>query len=218
MDSVHRVNIYYDYTLIDCKYYFPNATRLDTSYDSFPKEIYSTHLNRIIPLEKLTTLDTTLSEHSLSDIIEILQRVPNIHTLNIGFDQVYDLDSILFEENESFRLVSKTNKITKMKFFVSDKALEKTKFLVMLCPRLEHLTITSRYGLISCSEDTLKTLLQFLLSKNNNNTRNLSSLFIDNMSQDQIETIKTFIELEELHDISFVKVENPSGHMIYFWW
>jgi hypothetical protein len=237
MDSVDRISILDEIGLNNCRYYFPNATRLETSYDSFCKGRYfshlnrktfdSTNLNRIIPLEKLTTLDIDLSGYILSNIIEILQHTPNIHTLNITFMPNYNRESILSKQNESFRLVSQTNKIKKIKI-VSYQTLETTKFLVMLCPRLkqlmldprsQHLMLGNRFGFeystIRRDEDSLKTLLQFLLSKDNNNTRYLSSLLI---KSDRIETVKTFIESEKLHDISLIKVQKPSDSIICLWW
>ncbi len=127
-------------------------------------------------MDKLTTLEIDLIDYCCSDIIEILQQTPNIHTLNILFVGMFCTpDLILFEQNESFRLVSQTNKIKKMKIKY-DNTLTMTKFLILLCPRLEHLTI-------KWSENSLKTLLQFLLSEDNNNTRYLSSLLIEDVSQ-----------------------------------
>jgi hypothetical protein len=235
MDSVDRISILDEIGLNNYRYYFPNATRLETSYDSFCKGRYfshlnrktfdSTNLNRIIPLEKLTTLDIDLSGYILSNIIEILQHTPNIHTLTITFMPNYNRESILSKQNESFRLVSQTNKIKKMKI-VSYQKLETTKFLVMLCPRLKQLMLDPRlqhlmlgprfgYSTIRRDEDSLKTLLQFLLSKDNDSMRDLSSLIIED---DRIEIVKTFIESEKLHDISFIEFKKHRGSIIYLWW
>ncbi len=255
MDSVVSVNILNERGLNNCRYYFPNVTTLKTSYHSFCERRYSssfcercrpstrrempdftnfncetfdsTNLNRIIPLEKLTTLDIGLSGYLLSDIIEILQHTPNIHTLNITCMSKYNHESRLCVLNEHIRLVSLTNKIKKMKI-VSDKTLETTKFLVMLCPRLKQLILGSRSKHLMLGPrvkpwmltppfrfqdfiDSLPTLLQFLLTKDNNDTRYLSSLLIESS---QIETVKSFLESEKLHDICI----KPSGSMICLWW
>jgi hypothetical protein len=224
MDSVVDLSMFNEEALINCTYYFPNVTRLKTSYRIFTKTNYSTYddtfnatrptgethhtliksnsvecVNRIVPLEKLTRLDIDFSGNHFSDLIKILQYAPNIDTFNIDFRQDYIRNSILFEQTESFRLVSKTNKIKKMKI-TSSKTLEAIKFLVMLCPRLKHLmvsipfensTLFRRFENFTMrrDEDSLKTLLQFLLSKDNNSMRDLSSLII---KDDRIEIVKTY--------------------------
>jgi hypothetical protein len=250
MDSVADLSIFNEEALINCRYYFPNVTRLKTSYRTFTEQIYSTYdvtfnamrstggthhtlitsnrvecVNHIVPLEKLTRLDIALSRSHFSDLIKILQYASNIHTFNIEFSQDYNRDSILFEQTESFRLVSKTSKIKKMKITSSEK-LETIKFLVMLCPRLKHLMVSlplENFILgpqfenftMRGDEDSLKTLLKFLLSKDNNTMRDLSSLII---KDDRIEIVKTFIESKKLHDISIIKLKTDDSSIIYLWW
>ncbi len=140
-----------------------------------------------------------------SEIIELLRYTPNIHTLNIFCSRYHHSDFVLIEENENFQLVSKTNNIKKI-MITSERVLEMTKFVVMLCSRLEHLTIHKFVGFIT-------PFLQFLLSKDNNKTRYLPSLYIEQLCQSQKRAVKTFIESEKLHNIRFIKIER----YLYLW-
>ncbi len=212
IDSVVHVRIQNEEAISSCKAYFPNATGL-TILRGFVDQIeypFSTNLNRIIPLKQLTKLKVADIYDSFSEIIELLYYTPNIHTLKIILVACCKTDLILLQQSETFQLVSKTNNIKKLTI-VSNNILKVIKFLVTLCPQLQHLTINT-------CEDGLKPVLQFLLSKDNNNTRYLRSLRIERISENEMETLKTFLESEILINICFIKVNENIRNTMYLWW
>ena len=99
--------------MIKCTKYSPNVTQLTISYESVidTENFLSITLNRIIPLERLTTLIITYYSDCFTKIIELIRCALNIDTLEIGYVSFDGIDLILFEQNDYFQLISQTNNI-----------------------------------------------------------------------------------------------------------
>ncbi|CAF1061356.1 unnamed protein product [Rotaria sordida] len=197
--SVNHLLIQTKKAVINCQNYFPNVTEI-TLFHNFiheSKNSLSNQFKKIFPLKQLTKLVIHSNLCCFSKMIELLRYIPYIHTLNIellSFDdpqRSYHLtNSYVLQQNETFRLVSRTNNIQNLTI-ISSYEMELVQFFVNLSPRLEHLTI-NRFGWWR-----LGKFLQFLLSKTNKNTRHLVSLCIENVSENDIDVIRSFIEAQK---------------------
>ena len=213
VDSVNCFNICNEKAIINYKKYFPNVTKLNISYvyGDRNENLFLTNLKTILPFQQLTKLIIDCNKIYFSQVIELLRYMPKIHTLKLMLRAYYDINLISPEKEETFRLVCKINDIKKITI-MSKNMLEVTKFLVQLCPRLQHLKIIQ-------AEENLEPVVLFLLRKDNNNTRYLSSLCISSLSTNHIETLKTFIQSENLlHSSIKVLMEQNSPNVINLWW
>ncbi|CAF3747870.1 unnamed protein product [Rotaria sordida] len=197
--SVNHLLIQTKKAVINCQNYFPNVTEI-TLFHNFiheSKNSLSNQFKKIFPLKQLTKLVIHSNLSCFSKMIELLRYIPYIHTLNIellSFDdpqRSYHLtNSYVLQQNETFRLVSRTNNIQNLTI-ISSYEMELVQFFVNLCPRLKHLTI-NRFGWWRLGQ-----FLQFLLSKTNKNTRHLVSLCVENVSENDIDVIRSFIEAQK---------------------
>jgi hypothetical protein len=95
---------------------------------------------------------------------------------------------------------------------LSNCTLEVIKFLINLCPRLQHLTL-------EYLKDNFNFLLQFLLSKDKDNMRHLFSLCIKNLFERQVDELKFIIASKKLLDVYLMKIKyNLYNHEVYLWW
>ncbi|CAF1104557.1 unnamed protein product [Rotaria sp. Silwood1] len=209
--SVNHLLIQTKKAVINCKNYFPNVTEI-TLFHNFiyeSKNSLSNQFKKIFPLKQLTKLAIHSNLSCFSKMIELLRYIPYIHTLNmelLSFDdpqRSYHLtNSYVLQQNETFRLVSKINNIQSLTI-ISSYEMELVQFFVNLCPRLKHLTI-NRFGWWRLGQ-----LLQFLLSKTNKNTCHLVSLCIENVSDNDINVIRNFIEAQKDVNIDLAKGHTP---------
>ncbi len=86
--------------------------------------------------------------------------------------------------------------------------LEKIQLLTAICPRIEYLTI-------NLFKQDLEPIVRFLLSKDNKNTRYLSSLCISKQRDDLMTTLKSLIKSKKLLRDYVIKVINRK---LYLWW
>jgi hypothetical protein len=190
IDSVKSVNIS-DKMILPCSNYFPNAMELEiSSYNSqYPKW---DKLNHVVPLQQLTRMIFRNYDHNLKSITGLLNLTPNVHTLIIRAPLELRTREkyVVFEEDETFQLVSNANYI---KFLVISTylTLEEIKLFTDLCPRVEHLSICIR-------QNFLRRVLQYLLSKDNTKTRHLNSILIVGTSEIRNEIMESLIESENL--------------------
>ncbi|CAF2878103.1 unnamed protein product [Rotaria sp. Silwood2] len=187
---------------------FRNATKLTLS-DTFeiPRDSIVRDLNRIIPLEQLSTLSLDCHRFAFHQVIELLNFTPNVHTLKLNSILLNGSDSVSIQQNATFRIVSNTN-IVKNMIIAKESTLEKIQLLVAIFPRLEYLTI-------NLYREDLETIARFLLSKPNNNTRHLSLLCISKQLRDLVEKLRVLIEVENLLDDFTLKVIHRK---LYLWW
>jgi hypothetical protein len=212
-NSVHQLEIYDIQSINNCRKYFPNATEL-TILCSFPidhKNLLSTSINHIIPLNHLTKL-VVRSEHDVFfRIIEFLQYTPNIHTLEIGVSTLASLDLQSIQRSDAFRLVSATNNIRYMKIN-NQHRLQETKFWVDLCPRLHRLTFNK-------PNDAFKLFIRFLLLNDHKQLNDLFLLCITDASEHQTDILETFIESENLRVVRSLQLKYVTHEKcIYLWW
>jgi hypothetical protein len=173
------------------------------SYESVihTENFLSIHLNRIIPLGQLNKLIITYYSGSFTKIFELIRCAPNIQTLEIGFLSFDGIDLLLFEQ---------TNYIQNMTINYQFK-LEEIKLLFNLCSRLKQLTIEKFQG-------DFYALLQFLLAKDENKPRHLTSLFLKRVPHNEIERVKNFVQLKKLLEDYSMKVESSCFNHLYLWW
>ncbi|CAF4221407.1 unnamed protein product [Rotaria sordida] len=183
LDLVDHVHIQGEKTMLSCLNYFPNATNLTLSH-SFNKSIDETiiNLNRILPLIQLTKLSIDCDGFSFDKVIELIHFTPNIHTLKVYSMNLYKIDSIL--------------------------SIQKTKLLINLCHRLEHINIDILW-------QDFESILQLLLTKNNNNTCHLCSLCLKYGSKRMRKKLEKLIKSKNLLDNYSIKLIRSK---LYLWW
>jgi hypothetical protein len=188
--------------------YFPNATELTlTKMFDGPHDSIATNLDRIIPLKQLTKLVLDSYGFSFQHVIELLIFTPNVHALQLDFILLHQTNSTSMQQNKTFQIVSKMNTITNLTI-KSKCTLEKIQLITALFPRLECLTM----GLL---KEDLQSIVRFLLSKTNNNTRYLSLLCVLTPWKDLAENLTILIEEEKLlHDYTL----QVSSETLILWW
>jgi hypothetical protein len=210
LDSVQHVRIQSKESTINCRNYFPNAVELtfDDNFSASRASVVTT-LNRIIPLQQLTKLTIKCDRFPVHKVIKILCHSPSIHTMILKsmpcYQKVNDYTSI--KESEDFQLVSNTN-VIKTVTCEAECTLEQIKFLVALCPRIEHLIIDT------LSRD-LEPITQFLLNKTNQNAHHLCSVCFSRACNNWLEKVDTIIKSETTLDDYMLK---QVGWKLYLWW
>ncbi|CAF3154433.1 unnamed protein product [Rotaria sp. Silwood2] len=208
VDVVKLVDIQGEQAMMSCINYFSNATELTLSDSFYGSRIWlGIILNRIILLKQLTKLVIDCNDFRFEQVIKLLRLTPNVHTLILDCQSINHTDSISIEHTDTFRFVSNTNTITNATI-KSTYSMKNIKLFVALCPRLQHLTID-----INRMEP--KPTIEFLLSRNNSNTRHLFSLCIKHRSKSQINKLKTLIKSEKILDDYLIKQISLE---LYIWW
>ncbi|CAF3943893.1 unnamed protein product [Rotaria sordida] len=209
LDLVDHVHIQGEKTMLSCLNYFPNATNLTLSH-SFNKSIDEIiiNLNQILPLIQLTTLSIDCDGFSFDKVIELIHFTPNIHTLKVYSMNLYRIDSILpIQKSKTFRLVSNRNLIKN--FTIDNRCIfEQAKLLINLCRRLEHINIDVLW-------QDFESILQLLLTKNNNNTCHLCSLCLKYGSKRMRKKLEKLIKSKNLLDNYSIKLIRSK---LYLWW
>jgi hypothetical protein len=208
VDSVRHVCIDKSNAMKQFGGHFTNANEL-TLWKKFdvPRDSIVIDLNRIIPLRQLTKLTLACHRLPFKQVIELLHFTPNIHTLELDSILLYRTDSVSIQQNDIFQLVSNTNIVTTLTIN-NEVTLEKIQLLVKLFPRLEYLTI-------NLYKEDLESIVRFLSSKSNNNTRYLSSLCISKQRLDLIKNLRLLLESEKLFNDYILK---SIDRKLYLWW
>jgi hypothetical protein len=95
---------------------------------------------------------------------------------------------------------------------ISKDNIKIIKFLVNLCPRLKHLTIQR-------PKKRFHSIVEYLFSRHNPNTRHLHFMCIENMPQNEIEIFKKYIESNKLHyDYSIHVKQDILNSSMCLWW
>jgi hypothetical protein len=204
VDHVHVCKLE---ALNNCANYFPNVTdlTLDHNFDG-PRHPLGTTLNRILPLLQVTKLVIQSYSFWFDELIELLRSIPNMHTLKFNSMAMSEKEYESIQQSESFRFVSNTNIIQNVHY--GGCQLKHAKILVALFPRLTNL----RTGM---PRKEVNIILQFLLSKMNNNTHQLSFLCISMLPKVCLREVKRMIKLEKLIDKYLIKYVDRD---LYLWW
>ncbi len=188
--------------------YFPNVTDLTLNYDFYTSDNAITiNLNRILPLLHITKLIIESDYICFTKLIEILGVIPNISTLKISCPSIFDEEYTSIQQNESFKIVSNTNLIKNV-IISGISTLKRIELLVALCPQLESLQT-------GMDRKTLNLIVQFILTKSNNHTRQLFFLCISNVPKLCLREVKRVIKLEKLLENYLIQFN--SRHL-YLWW
>ena len=164
-------------------------------------------LNHILPLNRLTTLVLEYDDISFLKVIELLQFTSSLHTLTFGSMLLKNIDYMAVQQTESFQFVSTKNNIKHLIVENNYCTLEKVRFLVALCPRVQHLTIHTTLT-------DFQSTIRFLLDTSNPNTRDLSSLCFSRASHIRSQIFDLLTEAKFLSDDCMSKRLNGN---LYLW-
>jgi hypothetical protein len=132
---------------------------------------------------------------------------PNCNKLMLN-SIVLDKRNILsLQCSENFQFLSDRNNITDITV-KSSCTFEQVQLLINLCPRLQHLTI-------KVSQEEFQSIVKYLLM-NNEHTRHLRSLYIQNKGD--IWTEKLLNAISEVRQHDEVSVEAVGYCKCYLWW
>ncbi|CAF1158639.1 unnamed protein product [Adineta steineri] len=172
LNSVRHVCLWGRVAIDNCTYRFPNATDLTLECISLEKLNNTiTTLKHLIPWENLTKLEINSQSNSLEILIRVLPLTPTIVTAKIDRVVVDSKDFVAIRNRASFRLASSVNIIRNLTVDEINE-VEEAKLLFILCPRLQHFTITGTKT--ACAAPIVRSLL----SKDNEYTRHLISLCV----------------------------------------
>ena len=180
--------------------HFLNANELILS-ESFdiPHDWTFDSLNRIILCQQLTSLTVQYHHLSFEQLLELLHRMPNIHTLI--------LHSVSINQHSQFQFVANMNMVTNLT--VSEAmTLEEVQLLTTLFPRLNSLTTNFH-------QEGFEPIVRFLCSRSNENVRHLSSLCVLIGGHILIEKLHTLIESEQFLQGYSLKL---IARKLYLWW
>ncbi|CAM4939727.1 unnamed protein product [Rotaria socialis] len=97
--------------------YFPNVTELTIKdYARIYCGSMLAALNEMIPLKQLNKLTIDCNDFPINKLVNLLSLTPNLRTLKWNFQSVDHPQLKLIQQSETFRSVSRTNKIQNSKF------------------------------------------------------------------------------------------------------
>jgi len=128
--------------------------------------------------------------------------------IDTGDNNLRDLISL--QRSGNFQFASETNNIKEMTIISKTISRVASFFLLIYALACNILQI-------NIFQDDHKDFWFFLPTYNNSNSY-LTSLCIENITERQLTILQTFIEAEQLHDISFIKINKLISNNIYLWW
>lgn len=160
-------------------------------------------------MKQLTKLVIKCPHFSFQKLIKILCYTPNIHTLELKSIACYKRrnDYTSLQQSEYFQFVSNTNMIQNVTCDTPCH-LEQIKLLVMLCSRLNSITINRR-------SSKVESIIRFLLDTTNANTQHLHLLCFSSAWSNWHDRLNQLIESETL--LSDYKIQEV-GCDLYLWW
>ncbi|CAF3800333.1 unnamed protein product [Rotaria sp. Silwood1] len=188
--------------------YFPNANQLTIEhYFKTCDDSISTTLNCILPLKQLTKLNIKSSNFPFEQIIKLIHFTPNLHTLKLDFLSLNEIYLKLIEQNEIFRYVSNTNKITNID--IREKCtLEIFQLIIYLFSQVEYLKIR-------INKKEINQIIRYLFSKNTDKIRRLFFLCISQIPKVCLPELDFLIKSENLLNDYSIKYINRD---LYLWW
>ncbi len=186
----------------NCSFFFSNAVEL-TIHRSH--EWDTSKLNRIISLERLDKIIMNSNRLNIAILAKILYSTPNCSQLILSYISPDEVNLISIQKLRSISNINRTKDIT----VKSTCPFKQMKLLVMLCSRLEHLTI-------SVLEKDLTSTIEYLLINSNKYTRHLASLTIQ--STKDIDLRKLINQLETLKQSNEFAVQEIGCRNCHIWW
>ncbi|CAF1174255.1 unnamed protein product [Rotaria sordida] len=202
---VHHVHIQNQSAMDNCSICFSNADELTISIEEYmPCNSTIAILNRIVSLEKLNKIIINGEHFPFDIVVKILCFTPNYSKLILHSLLLNEIDRTSLKNDSTFRMTSNKNKITNLTV-KSMCTLEEVKLFVELCPRLQHLSMKI------LQEDFISTI-KFLLSKHNNDTRDLLTLRIQNTGNIWFARVLILLKSLELSG------KIMGDHDYFLWW
>jgi hypothetical protein len=148
-------------------------------------------LNPMLSALKINSLFVSFNEVPISTFLTLIHLLPNLDSLSVRSLPLQGLSKLSTEDTETLRLVSNSNKITKV-WLPSE--FECAEFLIGLCPRIEFLKVTDMI------ETEVKKLVRFVLMKTVTNIPHLHSLILDVPNEDDqmIHKLQKMIDFKNL--------------------
>jgi hypothetical protein len=205
--SVRHVHIQNEFAINDCSLFFSNAVEL-TIHRSH--DWNTSKLNRILPLEGLHKIIIDSNRLNIATLVNILYSTPNCYQLILNYISPDETDLISIQNNQRFRSISNNNKTTDITV-KSRCSLKQIKLLIILCPRLQHLTL-------SVLKKELIPTIEYLLINSNKHThrRHLASLYIQ--STEDIDFEKLINQLAVLKQSDEFAVQEIGHRYCHIWW
>jgi hypothetical protein len=148
-------------------------------------------LNPMLIALQINSLYVCFYEVPISTFLTLIHLLPNLDLLRVTCLRQLELSKLSTEDTESLRLVSNSNKITKVWL---PREFEYVEFLIGLCPRIEYLKVTWMM------ETDLERLVRFVLMKTVTCIPHLHSLLLDvrNGNDEMIHKLQKMIDFEKL--------------------
>jgi len=140
---------------------------------------------------KFKNLFISCSEMPISMLLKIIHLLPNLHSLEISSLSLQKLNNLSDENADNLRLVSKNNKIRKVRQSMDIKI---TEFLITLCPRIQHFEVSWVTNI------DLPRLVGFILMKPLTHIPQLHSLLFNarNGRDEIVDELQQMIDSEKL--------------------
>ncbi|CAF3334409.1 unnamed protein product [Rotaria socialis] len=184
--------------------YFPNVTELTIKdYARIYCGSMLAALNEMIPLKQLNKLTIDCNDFPINKLVNLLSLTPNLRTLKWNFQSVDHPQLKLIQQSETFRFVSRTNKIQNLEIAHSCTLYE-IYFLVDLFPQLECL----KTGI---NRKEFVIIARHFVSK----MPHLFYLCITDLSKTYSQKLNILIKAENLLDDYFIKFVDRD---FYLWW
>jgi hypothetical protein len=140
---------------------------------------------------QFTSLFVSFSDLSIRTLVKIIGLLPNLDSLRVFTLSLHPFSSLSIEDAESLRLVSISNKITRVWQALT---FELTDFLIDLCPRMEH------FELNWIKNTDLDRLVRIILMKTTTHIPKLHSLCINSnkANDEKVHELQKMIDSEKL--------------------
>ncbi|UJR17949.1 hypothetical protein I4U23_004848 [Adineta vaga] len=209
--SVDHVHIINEKALNQSMFCFPYVNKLTLGWKLSIHSSTSiiSKIHRILPLKQIQILKIEYNRLGFQIMCELLSFMPNLRTLKLRSIIFEKIDKLSIEQNEIFQLISKTNLIQHV-ILNEQCTLQKLELLLKLVPRVQCLQL-------SIQLDDMEMILEFLLNKNNKNTRHLVLLGFLSLEEcyfrylNQLIRSKTF-----LYDFKITYADYDN--VLYMWW
>jgi hypothetical protein len=208
LDVVQHVHICSRQAMNHSVNYFSNATELTIKhYFKTPDDSIAITLARSIPLKQLTKLTIESYDFPFEQIVELLCYTPNLCALKFSLLSLYETNSKLIKQSESFQHVLKTNKIINLELR-GCCSLEKIQLVIDLFPQIEYLTT-------GMNRKEIGQIIRYLFSKTKKTERRLLFLRISGIPKICLKELNVLIKAENLLDDYFIKFIKRD---LYLWW
>jgi hypothetical protein len=165
-------------------------------------------LNSILCPVRFTSLNISCSLMTASMLFKIIRWLPNLDSLRVESLSLQQLKNLSDEDAEIFRLISTSNKITKVG---QQMKMELTEFLLALCPRIEHLEV-------ACIMNTeFERFVRFILMETFTHIPYLHSLrfLVVEANDEMIQKLQNMIDSEKL--LSNYLIKRSDDHISLQW-